>query len=46
MLSKIGSWTSDYSLIGALYTDDNTTITKIFTDGHTCIYAEAAGCIQ
>ena len=43
---KIGSGTTDYSLIGTLDTDDNATNTKIFINGNTCTYAGAAGFIQ
>ena len=43
---KIGSGTTDFSLIGTLDTDDNATNTKIFLNGNTCTYAGAAGFIQ
>ena len=43
---KIGSGTTDYTLIGTLDTDNNTTNTKIFINGNTCSYAGAPGFIQ
>jgi len=43
---KIGSGTTDYTIIGTLDTDNNTTNTKIFLNGNTCTYAGAQGSIQ
>jgi hypothetical protein len=43
---KIGSGTTDYTLIGTLDTDYNTTNTKLFLNGNTCNSAGAPGFIQ
>jgi hypothetical protein len=40
---KIGSGTTDYSLIGTLDTDYNTRNTKIFLNNNTCNFAGAPG---
>jgi hypothetical protein len=43
---RIGSNANDFSLIGTLDTDNNTTNTKIFINGNNCTHASAKGCIQ
>jgi hypothetical protein len=46
LLLRIGNGSTDYTLIGTLDTDNNTTNTNIFLNGNTCNTAGAPGYIQ